>query len=363
MDSKLRITIATGIYPPDIGGPATFAVAVERAWQDAGHDVRVLSFTRFRALPTGIRHLLYMFHLFRIAKGSHVILALDPVSVGLPTRAVSRMRGIPFMLRLVGDYAWEQYVQRNPYVSLEDFQHMSLPRKYARLRRIERSVAHEARSVIVPSHYLAGIAREWGISETKIHVVYNSITPAHEPKHTYEASSPFQFMTAGRLVPWKGFRMAIEALAKRDNAELTIIGGGPDARTLKKTVSEHKLELRVHFVPQLSREHFREALSSYDAFLLPTRYEGFSHALVEAMSTGLPIITTHAGGNNEVVRHGENALVCGEDDVVAWASAMEQVESDQALRERLGKHAHTDAARFYGDDMSERYLQLILNIL
>ena len=69
LDSRLRwndtnymkILIATGIYPPDIGGPAQYARGVEEAWKKEGHEVKVLAFRLERKIPTGIRHLYYFF--------------------------------------------------------------------------------------------------------------------------------------------------------------------------------------------------------------------------------------------------------------------------------------------------------------
>lgn len=363
MDSKVSITIATGIYPPDVGGPATFVVAAERAWQDKGYDVRVLAFTSFRSFPKIIRHVLYTFRLFRIAKGSSVILALDPVSVGLPTLVVSRMRGIPYVLRLVGDYAWEQYMQSHDSVSLEEFQNAQVPLRFAFLRKVERAVARHAALVIVPSTYLATITHAWGIPESCTHVVYNMITPSDIQKHVYAQNGKFRFLAVGRLVPWKGFVFLCEVIAQIPGSTLTIIGSGPQEQAIRDILRERKIEDRVTIQQSIPREKFRASIVDFDAFVFPSSYEGFSHALIEVMSAGLPIITTAEGGNREVVKHKENAIVCAPNDAAAWKESMSMLMCDESLREKYGKRAAQDAKHFYGSDMLDHYLQLILRLL
>ena len=80
----MKILIATGIYPPDIGGPAQYAKKIETVWSNQGHTVKVLSFRFERKLPTVIRHLWYAFRLFFQMIGSDMVIALDTFSAGVP---------------------------------------------------------------------------------------------------------------------------------------------------------------------------------------------------------------------------------------------------------------------------------------
>jgi len=366
--NKLTITIATGLFPPDIGGPATFAVRAQKDWTDAGHTVRVLPFSAVRKYPKVIRHLLYTLKLLKHARTSHVVIVLDPVSVGVPAYIASFFTRTPFVLRLVGDYAWEQYVQhqhRDDFIPRDAFETATIPRKFSIIRAIQQVVAKRMRAIIVPSEYLKSVTQLWGVEQRRIHVVYNMITPLATSvrKQSYQASAPFRFLSIGRLVPWKGFRCLIEVLANVPNATLTIVGSGPDDALLTATAREHHVLDRVTLERSWSRETLINNMASFDCLLFNTAYEGFSHVLIEAMAVGLPIVTTATGGNAEIVINNDNALVAPFNQQSDWQKAMALIQSNQSLREQLGASAQTTASAFEGGDMTQRYLEILTNLL
>ena len=108
----MKILLAAGIFPPDIGGPATYAQMLDDELPKVGIDVTVVPYGLVRSLPKAIRHLAYMRLLWKESKGCSVIYALDPMSVGVPARLVAVLKRKKFVVRLGGDYAWEQGVQR-----------------------------------------------------------------------------------------------------------------------------------------------------------------------------------------------------------------------------------------------------------
>src|SRR3989344_6621979 len=108
----MRLLIATPLYPPDIGGPATYAKLLNEGLPAKGIDVELIKFSEVRHLPKLIRHYVYYRRVLAVARNVDIILALDPVSVGLPAMKAARKAGKPFVVKIVGDYAWEQGVQR-----------------------------------------------------------------------------------------------------------------------------------------------------------------------------------------------------------------------------------------------------------
>lgn len=119
----MKITIATGIYPPSIGGPATYSKLLFDNLPKQGIDVSVLSYDQVRHLPKGLSHLTFFLKLFSVAKRSKIVFAQDPVSVGLPTLIFCKLTGKKFFIRIAGDYAWEQSVNRfGVKDSIDDFQ-------------------------------------------------------------------------------------------------------------------------------------------------------------------------------------------------------------------------------------------------
>src|SRR3989344_7548998 len=103
-----KILIATGIFPPDIGGPATYGAVMADALKKHGFEVKVLVFSRTnKKLPKGIRHLVYFLKLLFLAKKYDVIFALNLVSAGFPALLAAKIFKKKFIARIAGDYAWE----------------------------------------------------------------------------------------------------------------------------------------------------------------------------------------------------------------------------------------------------------------
>ena len=118
----MRFVIATGLYPPDVGGPAFYAEGVKKALDASGHETRLVLFGSLRKYPSGIRHALYAARLFFAARGADAIFAFDTYSAGVPAAFVGALRHIPVVLRVGGDFVWESYVERTKnLVPLPDF--------------------------------------------------------------------------------------------------------------------------------------------------------------------------------------------------------------------------------------------------
>ncbi|MFZ2523381.1 MAG: hypothetical protein WAW92_03255 [Minisyncoccia bacterium] len=118
----MKILIATGIYPPDIGGPSEYAKNLEENWQNLGHEVRVSVFSRWNFLPTGLRHLIYLLSIIPPILRSDFVVTLDTFSSALPATIVSIVLRKKIIVRTGGDFLWEWYVERTgDMIFLRDF--------------------------------------------------------------------------------------------------------------------------------------------------------------------------------------------------------------------------------------------------
>ena len=117
---KKTILIATGLYPPDVGGPATYSYLLNQELPRRGWEVKILSFGEVRSWPKIIRHLAYGWKVFRLVRHYQIIYVQDPVSVGLPVCLACALARRSFILKIVGDYAWEQGSQRFGVIDLLD---------------------------------------------------------------------------------------------------------------------------------------------------------------------------------------------------------------------------------------------------
>ncbi|OGZ05803.1 MAG: hypothetical protein A2845_03295 [Candidatus Lloydbacteria bacterium RIFCSPHIGHO2_01_FULL_49_22] len=363
----MKILIATPLYPPDDGGPATRARLLELAFPEHGTEVSVVSFSHFRHHPKGISHLLYAIALWRAAHGVDLIYALDPVSVGFSAALVALLARKPLVVCIVGDYAWEQGAQRaGVKENLDEFtKRTSYPLLVRVLRALQGWVARRAVRIIVPSYYLQGIIASWGIPTEKISVVYN----AFDPQMTRESRSTLRtklavdgrlIVTAGRAVPWKGFPVLMDAVAelRAEFPDVTLVIAGSGDQSEYIAYAKKQGYDFVRFLGLLSHDELMEWVRAADCFALNTGYEGLSHLLLEAMALETPIVTTNVGGNTELLADGRGALV-PHDDKDALTAALHDVLTDQdAAAKRTSK-----ATQFVSAFTVSRMVEESLNIL
>ncbi|HOL65312.1 MAG TPA: glycosyltransferase family 4 protein [Accumulibacter sp.] len=158
------------------------------------------------------------------------------------------------------------------------------------------------------------------------------------------------------LRSWKGHLYLLDAFAKlrQDNCQLLIVGEGPMLDNIRSRIAERRLADRVLLAGQrLDPENWLRAL---DVFCLPSyANEGVPQAIMQAMSSGLPIVTTPVGAILEAVRDGHSALVVPPRDAVALADAVQRLLADPALAARLGSAARQRAGEHFARErMLER---------
>ncbi len=336
----MKITIATGLYPPEIGGPATYTVLLEKELPLKGHEVKVIPFSLSRKLPKVVRHLHYFFLVFKATFSSDVIYAQDVGSVGLPALLAAKLTRTNFFVRVPGDYAWEQSTQRFGVTdSIDDFQSKKYGLKVGLLKFVQAQITKRADMVITPSDYFKDIVTSWGTVKKKVHTIYNGVnldielTQKHKP-------GPLTMVTAGRLVSWKGIDRLIDAMQELSVWHLVILGDGPDMEILKEKVASMSLESRVHFLGTVTREEVFGWCVAADAFVLNTHFESFSYQIVEAMYSETPVITTNIGSIPELITSGKEGILFGPDDTNAIVEGVKSVlteKSDWAIRTKSAK--------------------------
>lgn len=354
----LRLVIATPLYPPEIGGPATYARALKEALpaRDPSFRIAVVAFASVRALPKVVRHLAYGWQVFRAARGADLVLALDPVSVGVPARLAAYAARKPFVVKIVGDYAWEQGRQRFGIADTLDafVARRRVPLPVRLLRAAQTFVARTADRVLVPSAYLKRIVEAWGIPGDAIEVIPNAIElppPGAVPDAVAALPRPV-VVTVGRLVPWKHVDAVIDAVAAHPTATLAIVGDGPERPRLAARAAR-QLPGRAVLTGALAHGDALATMAHADLFVLNSSYEGLSHLLIEALTLGCPIVATDAGGNPEVVGHERTGLLVPAGDTPVLTQAVERLLGDTDLAARYAAAAHADAARFGLDAMLE----------
>ena len=378
-EMKKKILICTPLYPPDIGGPATYSKLLFDELPRKGIDVSVLSFGEVRKFPKVIRHFLYFLKILNLGRSVDVFFAQDPVSVGLPVCLASCFLRKKFILKIVGDYAWEQFqsqisnLKSQKFITLEEFQDRKFDWLTELRRKVERGVGKRAYKIIVPSEYLKKIVLMWGVGSEKINVVYNAFDFSRffqsqtygSPTQPFlkRAESDFVLFSAGRLVTWKGFQALVEIfpdLVKQiPNLKLYIIGDGPEREALMFQVSIFKFQDKVILTGQLSHDEVLRYLNTGDIFVLNTGYEGLSHQILEAMAVGIPVVTTNIGGNPELIQDNESGILVEYNNKEQLKNAIFKLYKDKNLRKELVKKAKEKVKEF----SKERMINETINIL
>jgi len=398
----MKIIIATGIFPPDIGGPATYSETIAEELTRRGFNIRVVTYADrsknqeagikkqgygivriSRTYPKGLRHFVYFWKLLRISRGADVVYAQDLISAGLPAMCAAKLLRKKFALKIVGDYAWEQHAQRSTtslkfpisnfqFPNIEEFQKEKYGLRTELLRFLERVVAKKADVIITPSAYLKRLVLGWGVSEKKVRVVYNAYHSEELQATSYPLTSSGSravsrdklqafkgdiIISVGRLVPWKGFGALIEImpelLKENPNFKLLIVGEGPQKENLKSQISNLKLNESVILLGKLPHAELLAYLRAAKIFVLNTAYEGLSHQLLEALAAKVPIITTNVCGNPEVITNGENGILVGFDDKEALKETISRVWKDGVLAEKFIQNGKKTLEKFSLEKMIE----------
>ncbi|MEK7136054.1 MAG: glycosyltransferase family 4 protein [Patescibacteria group bacterium] len=371
----MKIVIATPLYPPEIGGPATHCALLENHFLRAGVKISVVKFSTVRHLPKIIRHFKYAWLLWLEARKSDLIYVLDPVSVGLPAVLASLVARRPLVVKVVGDYAWEQGRQRFGVTDkLDKFvnHRFKYGFKVFFFKFVQFLVGWSACSVVVPSAYLGQIVAKWGIKPSRLKVIYNAFDARIDLKpkdnlRTKLGYEGFVVITAGRLVPWKGISGLVEAVVALKNIlpelNLIIAGDGPDRKNLESLVRRHGVMDYVTFTGQLAPDDLFCQVKGADLFVLNSEYEGFSHLLLEVMALGTPIVATEVGGNPELITSGDNGILVSSGKNDELQAAILWLAKSPAERKKLSDEALVSLGRFSEDKMIKQLIEHLKTII
>lgn len=155
---------------------------------------------------------------------------------------------------------------------------------------------------------------------------------------------------SGTWIERKGIRQVIEAFSvlsgRHPSMRLGILGAGVSQSNVLADFPA-PLHSRITVHPPLSHPDCAEALLDYDLFLLPSFFEGTPLALIEAMCTGIPVVTTATCGMKDAVQDGRNGLLIAAENSGEIVRSIESLMNDSSLRRRLGEQAAQDAVQRY----------------
>jgi len=206
--------------------------------------------------------------------------------------------------------------------------------------------------------------REYRLKSLRV-IPNRALSPTEESdSERYEMEKPF-LTSIGRLDQNKNFGLLIKAFAqiapRHPEWHLVIVGEGPLRGELERLVNDLGLTGRVH-LPGLVRSP-KVILEQAELFVLPSKYEGFPNALLEAMAMGLPVISTDCCGPREIIDHNVNGILVPRGDVDALTGAIEELIKDPKKREALATEAQLVLERFNGEKIFQQWETLIEDLV
>lgn len=354
----MKILLATPLYPPEIGGPATYIAEITERMHET-HEItivayastalptphaRLLTVSKKRPLP--IRLLKFTWVLWNASAGMDIIYAQNAVAAGLPSVIVGMLRRIPVVIKFVGDESWEKATQQKLTTKqLEEFLASpdAVPFYIVLIRHIQGWTLCHADMVTTPSRYLRdAIVRAYHINPDRALVNYNATENAEILPFVGEKRK-HQLVATARLVEWKGIDGIIRAVGllkeRYPDIRLLIAGDGPDELKLKKLVQELLLDTHVEFLGRVSRAETWHIRKTSQVYVLNSTYEGLPHTVLTSFSAGIPTIATNIPGTNEAVIHEETGLLVPVGDDHALAEMIAKLFDDEALGARLVENA------------------------
>lgn len=209
-----------------------------------------------------------------------------------------------------------------------------------------RDICREAEFVAAETDYSTRLLA-WRCPESasKIFRVYNGIDLSRFPLRANRRSGdPIRLLSIGRLVPFKGFDVLVDACAQLGGLDFRceIIGIGPLQDELEARVRSRNLEMRVHLAGERSQNHVLAALKDCDIFVLASNTDErgasdvFPTVIAEAMAAGKPVVSTLLAGIPELVTNNQTGLLVPPGDATALATAIQQLAGDENLRTEFG---------------------------
>lgn len=196
-------------------------------------------------------------------------------------------------------------------------------------------------------------------------VVIKNVIPA--PQIARKPHKNFTLLFMGLLVKEKGIYDLIEILGENkdeyENKIELIIGGNGNEKLLNEAIVSRNVESFVHYAGWVSGQRKDDLLNTADAYILPSYIEGVPISILEAMSYGLPIISTRVGGIPEIVSEGKNGLLFDAGDKKAMKECIDTMLENEDFRIAMGKNSSEMCGEHLPDHVSKQLEELYRSLL
>lgn len=356
----MRVLITSPVFPPDLGGPATYVPSLGRFLVEHGHDVQVVAFcsdpspkghpfrvTSIARGPLPLRYLKAFVAVWKAAGRADVVYVNEHLA--LLHVLAAKLRAKPVVIRIMVDGSWE-IAHRKGWIGadgIDEYQRKRYGLRVGLVRALQKLWWSWCDQIISCSDYLRGILlSSYGVEPSKVQRVWNA---HHGPKaedvtctrdearaRTGVATDKRLVLTICRLMGWKRVDNILRALRELpDDVLLAVAGDGDMEEEWKRLSADLGLEGRVLWLGNVPHKDIPTWIRAADVFVLNSEYEGLSHTLVEVLHLGTPIVASRVCGNPEVVEDGVNGLLVDPKDWRSTRDAILKILLDKDLATQM----------------------------
>ena len=368
----MNILITTGIFPPDVGGPAKFVPLIANKLSE-NHTLNIITLSEevaktenyayevtriFRKQNKIFRFLKTVLLIINKGRDVNIIfvngLWLEVYIANLFLRKKT-------IRKIVGDPVWEKfYTQYKIDDDFDQFQQKKYTLKIELLKFVRNITLNSSNTIVVPSKHLLSFVKSLGYRGNLLKI--NNGTELSDSMQKNKDN--YEFLIVSRLVRHKNIDLVLKSLyVVREkysvDFNLNIVGEGPEFKNIDHLIKNLKLNDCVNLVGIKHGEDLENFYKSSNYFLQISTYEGMPHSVLEAMNYGLTVIASNFGGNSELLDNNKYGYLVNSFEVETVANTIYKALSDTEEKFIKGNKLIED--KFDIKETIKNYTELILS--
>ena len=319
----MRVLVTVGIFPPDIGGPATFVPKIAKYFQDElNYEIEILTLSDNknsninddfsvkridRNLPIIYRWLKTIFTIYKLGKNKDLIFVNG---LGTEATIANIFLKKKIIRKIVGDPVWERaYSKAKISENFDEFQVKNYGFSISLQKKVRSFSIKKSDIVVTPSQHLKNFILNLGF-KNKIEIINNGVFIPEENTNIF-TNDQINITIVSRLVSHKNIKKIIRAISDLNDPliYLNIIGDGPELNQLQKISLESNNKDNIIFHGKLNRDDINHIFLKSDIYIQASNYEGLPHSLLEAMSYGIPVLCTPVGECKEILGNEDRGYI------------------------------------------------------
>lgn len=307
----MKIVLATGIFFPEIGGPALLVKELATELKKRGHQPLVLTYSQrgqfepetypviriFRSFKL-FNYFKYFLAILKNVQPADQVVVFDTFSAALPVALATLFKNFDYAVRLGGDFLWELAVNKlGKQVTLTDYYKTRFSLTEVGYYLLIRFIFRRAKKLIATTAYQQALVEEhYGLRPEKFFLLPNAFPKVRSAGP--EAKPKKQLLFAGRFTKIKNLERLIEAMAKIKDADyrLLLVGEGPEEKNLKQAVARLKLTDRVIFIQPVFDADLDQLIRASAWLILPSISDISPNLVLRSIALNTPVLMTRHSG-------------------------------------------------------------------